>query len=130
MIPVGVLLIAQGLEMVNQKIRQAELTNLQLKAAKEQGKLDNSEKKSEAEKLKLKQAQVVATLKEEKSTLNRLKSEGKLDAQGAERLAVIDQEIDKEELKLSLYETQEEYFNKEAKAIEAQSSSITDLTSK
>lgn len=130
MIPVGVLLIAQGSEMVNQKIRQAELTNLQLKAAKEQSKLDNSEKESEAEKLKLKQAQVVATLKEEKSTLNRLKSEGKLDAQGAERLAVIDQEIDQEELKLSLYETQEKYFNKEAKAIEAQSSSITDLTSK
>ena len=129
LIPVGIILVAQGVQILNQKVREAELVKLQLQYAKDNNKLSNQQALIQAKNNREKQRGLVAQLKNEQSVLNTLKAQGKLSADQEKRLAELEEQIPLEEKKVDLFEQQITFYTQEQKLLDSQSASVSDLTS-
>lgn len=125
----GIILVAQGVQILNQKVREAELVKLQLQYAKDNNKLSNQQALIQAKNNREKQRGLVAQLKNEQSVLNTLKAQGKLSADQEKRLAELEEQIPLEEKKVDLFEQQITFYTQEQKLLDSQSASVSDLTS-
>lgn len=127
LIPAGVILLAQGTQLVQHKLREMELTKLQLQIQKDSNKIRAQERLEEAKKLTIQQKAYVTSLKMLQTALEKKKAEGKgLTEEEAKRLAGLQEEIDLEEQKVTVLEEQEVAYQKSLDLAKANAASIDD----
>lgn len=127
LIPAGVILLAQGTQLVQHKLREMELTKLQLQIQKDSNKIRAQERLEEAKKLTIQQKAYVTSLKMLQTALEKKKAEGKgLTEEEAKRLAGLQEEINLEEQKVTVLEEQEVAYQKSLDLAKANAASIDD----
>lgn len=120
LIPVGVALLAYATKTINLKLREAELSKINLKLAQQKAIADNKEQQTAAHKVVLEKE---LTLEGKKQLLDKKRKEDASDAE----IAQLEAEVATAEKELNIAKDRETYFQKEGYYLEAQQSTLMDL---